>query len=109
MPHNRELETHIRKILKGTPDLTEKRMFGGIAFLVNGNMAVGVYKESLVVRVGRKHHEKCLERPGTKPFDLTGKSMTGWVEVLPEGWKTGKTLEKWVDLGITFAQTLPAK
>lgn len=109
MTHNRVLEANIRKILAGTPNLTEKRMFGGIAFLVNGNMACGVYKDSLVVRVGRKHHDKSLERPGTKPFDLTGRSMAGWVEVLPEGRKSAKTLEKWVELGVAFALTLPEK
>ena len=88
--------------------LPEKRMFGGIAFLLNGNMAVGVHGDDLIVRVAKADHEALLDEPGAKPFDMTGKPMAGWLlvsgEVLDDD-----VLATWVKRGTAYAGSLPPK
>ena len=84
-------------------------MFGGVGFLLHGNLACGVYKEDLIVRVDPANHEKLLKKPSTKVFDNTAKPMKGWLMVEPEGCKTKKQLSAWVKEGIEFALTLPPK
>ena len=108
MAYNLKLAERIRSELDGIP-FVEKKMFGGLGFLVHGNMACGVNKESMIVRVDPEKHEKLLKKPGAKPFDLTGKPMKGWLLVEAEGLKTKKQLSAWVKEGIEFALTLPAK
>ena len=109
MPYNEDMEFRIREILSGLPDLDGKKMFGGIGFLVKGNMACGVHKESLIVRVGPDGYDKALSRPHTRPFDITGKPMTGWVMVDGEGYKSDKDLREWVQQGVDYALRLPPK
>jgi len=87
----------------------EKKMFGGVGYLLNGNMACGVHEDNLIVRVGVERYKEILDLPHTKLFDLTGKAMTGWVEVLPAGTRTDQELIHWINLGIEFAETLPPK
>ena len=88
--------------------LPEKRMFGGIAFLLNGNMAVGVHGDDLIVRVAKADHETCLAEPGARPFDMTGRPMAGWLlvsgEVLDD-----EVLATWVERGTAYAGSLPPK
>ena len=84
-------------------------MFGGIGFMLGGNMACGVNKESLIVRVGSENYEDALSMPHTSIFDFTGRPMTGCIMVTPEGYKTDEDLEKWLDLGVQFALSLPPK
>jgi len=93
----------------GTPQLVEKVMFGGIGYLVNGNMACGVYQDYLIVRVGQEGYQSALEAPATKVFDITGRAMTGWVMVAPEGCETEDELKSWVQAGVNFALSLPSK
>lgn len=109
MPHNQELAERIRQKLIPIVPADEKKMFGGIAFLVNGNMTVGVIKESILVRVGPEKHAAALKEPGTRPFDMSGKPMSGWVMVSKEGYSSDLALEKWIHLALEFIKTLPPK
>jgi TfoX/Sxy family transcriptional regulator of competence genes len=99
----------IRQVLGGLTVLTDKKMFGGIGFLVNGNMACGVHKDALIVRVGPEGYEKALAGPHTRPFDITGRPMKGWVMVDREGYGSDEALREWVRQGVDFALTLPPK
>jgi len=94
--------------MEGLPFI-EKKMFGGVGFLVHGNMACGVNKDNLIVRVDPEKHSALLKKPHAKPFDLTGKPMKGWLLVEPDGCKTAKQLSAWVKEGVEFALTLPPK
>jgi TfoX/Sxy family transcriptional regulator of competence genes len=108
MAHNLKLAERIRSELKGTP-FVEKKMFGGAGFLLNGNLACGVNKDNLIVRVDPEKHAALLKKPHVKPFDMTGKPMKGWLLVEPEGYKTDKQLGTWVKDGVEFALRLPPK
>ncbi len=109
MAYSQILEQRLRDLLAATPHLTEKKMFGGIAFMVQGNMAVGVHADRLIVRVGTARYAELVAQPHAAPFGLTGRTMSGWLEVLPEGIQDPAELEKWVRLGMTYAAGLPAK
>ena len=84
-------------------------MFGGWGVTVHGNMAVGVMDKDLIVRVGPDAFKDALVRPGVRPFDFTGRSMTGWVFVAGEAVKNGRSLNTWVGRGVDYALGLPAK
>ncbi|MBU1101559.1 MAG: TfoX/Sxy family protein [Bacteroidetes bacterium] len=109
MAYNESLAQVIREKTEGTPGLVEKKMFGGIAFLLHGNMSVGVHKDDLIVRVGPDSHDDSLAKPHTRVFDITGRSMKGWVMVHPEGHEDEKALSSWIEKGLDFAATLPKK
>jgi TfoX/Sxy family transcriptional regulator of competence genes len=108
MGYNLKLAERIRSQLDGLP-FVEKKMFGGVGFLLNGNMACGVHKDHLVVRVDPEKHADLLKKPHAKPFDLTGKPMKGWLLVEADGCKTEKQLSAWIKEGVEFASTLPPK
>jgi TfoX/Sxy family transcriptional regulator of competence genes len=108
MAYNSKLAERIRAELDGIP-FVEKKMFGGVGFLLHGNMACGVQKENMIVRVEPDKHDKLLKKSHAKPFDLTGKPMKGWLIVEAEGCKTKKQLSAWIKEGVEFALTLPAK
>lgn len=91
MAYNLKLAERIRSELNGIP-FVEKKMFGGVGFLINGNMACGVHKDDLIVRVDPEKHEKLLKKTHTKPFDITGRPMKGWLLVEADGCKTPKQL-----------------
>ena len=109
MPYDELLAARIRAAIGPIPELKEKKMFGGICVLINGNMACGVYKDDLIVRVGTEKYQAALSRPHTKLFDITGKALKGWVMVEPQGCKTEKALKAWVEQGVAFARSLPGK
>jgi TfoX/Sxy family transcriptional regulator of competence genes len=108
MAYNLKLAERIRAQLEGIR-YVEKKMFGGIGFLIHGNMACGVHKEDMIVRVDPAKHEKLLKKPGAKVFDITGKPMNGWIMVEPDGCKTKKQISTWVKEGVEFALTLPPR
>lgn len=108
MAYNLKLAERIRSQLDGVP-FVEKKMFGGVGFLLNGNMACGVNKDNLLVRVDPEKHGALLKKPHAKPFDLTGKPMKGWLLVEADGCKTEKQLSTWIQEGVEFASTLPPK
>ena len=108
MAYNLKLAEQIRTELGEIP-VVEKKMFGGIGFLIGGNMACGIHKDNMIVRIDPAKQDKLLKKPGAKVFDITGKPMKGWLMVEPEGYKTRKQLSSWVKEGVEFASTLPAK
>jgi TfoX/Sxy family transcriptional regulator of competence genes len=109
MAYNEELAKRIRVHLKSAPDIAEKRLFGGIGFMVNGNMACGINKQDLIVRLSEADFEKALKQPHVRIFDMTRRPMKGWVFVSAEGYAAEKSLRGWLDKGIAFARSLPAK
>ena len=109
MAYDEKLASRIRAILKGTRGLEEKKLFGGVGFLLNGNMACGVHKDSLIVRIKPGDTAAALRRPHVRPFDLSGRPMQGWILVSAEGCKTPSSLANWVNLSVTFAKSLPRK
>ena len=103
------LAGRVREALGGVDGLNEKRMFGGLAFLVNGNMAVGVHGEDLIVRLAHEQTEEALAEPHVRLFDMSGKPMKGWVLVGPAATASAGGLGLWVTRGLDFAESLPAK
>ncbi len=108
MAYNLKLAERLRAELDGMP-FVEKKMFGGVGFLLGGNMACGVYKQDMIVRIHPEQHDKLIKKPHAKLFDITGKPMKGWLLVEPEGCKTKKQISAWVKEGVEFALSLPPK
>jgi TfoX/Sxy family transcriptional regulator of competence genes len=109
MAYDEHLAMDIRAALAGQDGIIEKKMFGGLSFLLNGNMACGVIGDEMIVRVGPEATEGALSRPHTHLFDFTGKPMKGWVVVTPEGLAGDDDLRNWVRQGVAFAASLPEK
>jgi TfoX/Sxy family transcriptional regulator of competence genes len=110
MPVDQDFANRIREELADVDGITEKSMFGGLAFLLHGNMAVGIMSTGdLMVRVGPDATEEALSKPHTRLFEMRGRSMTGWVIVALEGVKTRRQLGPWVKRGVAFASSLPPK
>ena len=109
MAYSAELSDRIRGLIGKPPELTEKEMFGGVGFMVQGNMAVGVIEDELMVRIDKAATEQALEEPGTRIFDFTGRAMKGWVMVGEAGIATEDGLSQWVQRGVDYALSLPAK
>ena len=97
MAYDEGLATRVREVLDDQPGVAEKQMFGGLAFLVHGNMACGVRGEDLIVGVAADTAEAVLDEPGVRPFDLTGRPMKGWLLVEPDGHAEDEDLRRWVD------------
>jgi TfoX/Sxy family transcriptional regulator of competence genes len=109
MAYDEKLADRIRDQLASRSDVTERKMFGGIAFMVGGNMACGVLGEDLIVRLGDEDGERALAEGGVRPFDFTGKPMRNIVYVSPERTSDDDGLSEWVDAGAEFASSLPPK
>ncbi|MFG2793212.1 TfoX/Sxy family protein [Streptomyces sp. NPDC048419] len=109
MAYDEGLAERIRERLRADPEITEKRMFGGIAFLHRGNMAVGVTGDDLMVRVGPDATDAALTRPGARLFDMSGRPMRGWIVVAGSAVAEDDVLGEWIDEGQAFAAGLPVK
>jgi TfoX/Sxy family transcriptional regulator of competence genes len=109
MTYDTGLEQRIREQLQDRDDVVEKKMFGGLCFMVSGNMACGIVKDSLMARVGPEQYEECLLKPFSSEMDFTGRPMKGMVYVNPNGIESDKDLKKWIDFCINFVETLAAK
>ena len=109
MAYNEALADRIRELLAARADVWERKMFGGVAFMLAGNMVCGVLGEELIVRLDRDESEKALSEDGIRPFDFTGKPMKGIVYVSPELTSDDAGLSKWVETGADYASSLPAK
>lgn len=109
MAFSEALAERIRQRLARRKNVEEKKMFGGIGFLLNGNMLVGVWKDSLIVRLGPDEGDEALKEPHVRPFDITGRPMKGWVLVEPGGVKEDDQLNDWIQRAVKFVGTLPAK
>jgi TfoX/Sxy family transcriptional regulator of competence genes len=109
MTYDETLAARVRELLRGRRSVAEKEQFGGIGFMIGGNMAVGVLGKDLLVRVGPEKHEAAMQSKHARPFSLTGRPARGWVLVGPAGLASKTNLAKWAELGVTFAKTLPRK
>ena len=109
MAYSEDTAQRVRGLLAGEPGLSERKMFGGLCFMVSGNMACGVLNDDLVVRVGAKGHEDAVSQPHARPMDLTGRPMKGMVYVGPGGLESPEELKGWVERGLRFARSLPPK
>ena len=109
MPYDEGLAWRIRELLEDRDDVVEKKMFGGLAFLLHGNMAVGIVRDELMVRVGPDAYEDALRRRHAREMDFTGRAMRGLVYVACAGFEADADLEAWVAMGAAYADTLPPK
>jgi TfoX/Sxy family transcriptional regulator of competence genes len=109
MPYDMGLAQRVREILEDEPGFDEKKMFGGICFLLFGNMVCGIIRDDLIVRVGTANYNAALKMPHTKKFDLTGKALTGWVMVLSTALDSDEELSDWVHKAVEFVRTLLPK
>jgi hypothetical protein len=111
MAYDQGLAQRVREMLDELepPGLAEKKMFGGVAFMLRGNLACGVLKDELIVRVGPERYTEAIQKPHTRLFDLSGKAMKGWVMVKSGGYESDEALGGWIQQGVQFALSLPAK
>jgi TfoX/Sxy family transcriptional regulator of competence genes len=109
MAFSESLAARIRDALARKKNVEEKKMFGGIGFLLSGNMLVGVWKDSLIVRLGPEDGDEALLEPHVREFDITGRAMRGWVLVDPEGIEGDDRMSDWIQRAIEFVAKLPGK
>jgi TfoX/Sxy family transcriptional regulator of competence genes len=109
MAFNEALAARIRQRLARRKNVEERKMFGGVGFLLNGNLLVGVWKDSLSVRLGPDEGDEALKEPHVKEFDITGRPMKGWVLVEPKGVEGDDHLSSWIVRSVKFVSKLPAK
>lgn len=109
MAYDEALARRLHELLAGRTDVSERKMFGGLALMVSGNMAVGVVGENLMVRVGRDAYEDALDLPHAQLMDFTGRPMRGFVLVRPAGIERDEDLRDWANRGVAFALSLPRK
>ena len=99
----------IRKALQGVEGIAERKMFGGLSFMLGGNMCCGIANSDRVVRVGPDGYEDALEQPHARVMDFTGRPLRGMVYVAPAGYETDEALTEWASRGVEYARSLPAK
>ena len=109
MAYDELLAVRVRDSIGPHPGLSEREMFGGIAFMIDGNMAVGVSGGELMVRVGKEAHDDAVHRAGARTFDMGARPMMGWISVDEAGFSTDEDFASWVDLGVAYAESLPPK
>lgn len=109
MPYDEKLAQRIRTLFKEKKGVTEIKMFGGLCFMLYGNMTCGIDREKLIVRVGPQQYKEALNSKHAHPFDFTGRPLKGLVYVSKEGSKTARLLNKWVEMGMKFTESLPKK
>lgn len=109
MPYSERLARRLRDLFAGRPEVTERKMFGGLVFMVGGNMACGVHGDELMVRVGREAYADSLESPDARPMDFTGRPMRGFVIVAAAGIATTAGLSEWAGRGVAYAASLLEK
>lgn len=109
MAYDKGLAQRVRELLEEKPGFIEKKMFGGVCFLLNGNMSCGILNDDLIVRVGTEKYDRLLKSPHVRKFDITGRPMKGWVMVSCEGYESDKDLAGWIRQGMQYALSLPPK
>ncbi len=109
MAYDEGLAERIRGVLDEQPGVSEKQMFGGVAFLVRGHMSVGIVQDKLMVRVGPESYDRVLRERHARRMDFTGRPMKGFVYVVASGYETDADLQRWVNLGVSYVASLPAK
>lgn len=110
MAYDENLANRLRELLADEDGLTEKRMFGGLAFLVHGNMTVSASSNGgLLLRIDPAETDAALAHPHVAPMEMRGRTMDGWITVAPEGLKTTRDVAAWVERSLAFVRTLPRK
>jgi TfoX/Sxy family transcriptional regulator of competence genes len=110
MAYDEDLANRIRELIASDPDVTEKRMFGGLAFLIGGHMSVSASGQGgLLLRCDPAETDALLGKPHAAPFEMRGRVMDGWLRVAPEGLQNKAQLERWVTRGVAYARSLPPK
>jgi len=109
MAYDEKLAARIRRVVAGSKGITEKQMFGGLCFLLDGKMICGVLKTDMIAKIGRDNHERVATRKHVRPFDFTGKPMKGIVYVEPAALRSDKDIAMWVDMGKEHVKESPAK
>ena len=109
MAYDEGLAERLESFMPQDPSLTTEHMFGGFGYLLNGNMCIGIWKDSLILRVGIQVANDLLTQPHIKPFDITGKAMKGWAMVTPIALSEDEDLQHYIKLCVDFVQTLPKK
>ncbi len=109
MAYDKKLAQRVRNLLHEEPGYSEKKMFGGVCYLLHGNMACGIIEGDLIVRIGPKGYQSALKLPHTRKLDITGRDMKGWVMVSRQGHDSNQNLAQWVKKGMEFSRTLPPK
>jgi len=109
VPFDEKLAARVRKLLSSERSLEEKRMFAGVAFMVNGHMCCGVLNNDLVLRVARQEYDEAISRPCARPMDFAGRPMRGLLYVSPAGFRSSRDLGAWVRRSLRFVSSLPPK
>jgi TfoX/Sxy family transcriptional regulator of competence genes len=109
MPYDPGLAERLEGVVAGRRGMVQKKMFGGIGWMLNGNMCVGVYKDFLIIRIGEEMAAALSREPGVGPMDITGKPMKGWLMVGPDAYEDDTQLNHYANAAIAFVKTLPAK
>ncbi len=109
MVYSKTLAARVRHTLAQRRGIAEKNMFGGVGFLLHGNMLVGVWQNSLIARLGLDEAQRALVQAHVRPFDITGRAMRGWIMVDPDGLDTDTQLAAWIERALSFVTTLPPK
>lgn len=109
MAYSEELAVRMRAGLRRVRGVQEKKLFGGIGFLLNGNMACGVHGQNMIVRLGTADYKAALKKPHVKVFDISGRPMSGWIFVEKPGYQSKEALQRWMAISIKFAKSLPPK
>jgi TfoX/Sxy family transcriptional regulator of competence genes len=109
MPFDEGLAERLAECVPDNLGLIETRMFGGFGYMLNGNMCVGIHKDTLIIRVGKEKAEELLKEPNVRPMDLTKRIMKGWATIEPEGLMDDDNLSRYVKEAVTFVETLPLK
>lgn len=109
MAYNETLAMRIRSVLGGRSDVTEKRMFGGLTFMVGDKMCCGIVKDDLMLRMSIEEYEQALTHPHTRPMDFTSRPSPGFLYVGPSGYQGEGDLRMWLDKSLAYVQSLPAK
>jgi TfoX/Sxy family transcriptional regulator of competence genes len=109
MPYSESLAERVRRMLADRPDIAEQRMFGGVGFLLGGNMCVAIWKTSLIARLGPEQAAAALQEPHVGEFDVTGRPMRGWVMIAADGLDTDRELSGWIEQAVAFVEELPRK
>lgn len=109
MAYDEKLAGRVREVLERRRNITERKMFGGLAFMVNGHMCCGILGDDLMVRVGPDAYDAALEKKGARPMNFTGRAMKGMVYVDRSGYGRSPSLKAWVEQGLSHAKSLPPK
>ena len=109
MAYDATLATRVRTLVAGDPLMVEKKMFGGLSFVLQGNMACGIHGQDLVIRLAPADAATALDRPGARLFDITGRPMKGWLLVAGDACADDAVLQGWVEQSVAFARSLPPK